>query len=84
MDEEILFSKYQQQKHQEQSFSDYGPLVEVKFAIASPPIQTSLQEIAKLGGILNGIKGVEPKKEKKHPISLASLELLNSYDSGFR
>ncbi|GKV45033.1 hypothetical protein SLEP1_g52162 [Rubroshorea leprosula] len=28
MDEEILFSKYQQQKHQEQSFSDYGLLVE--------------------------------------------------------
>ncbi|GLT99002.1 hypothetical protein SLE2022_164730 [Rubroshorea leprosula] len=79
MEEEILFFKFQQQKQQVQSFSGYGLLDEHWFDIDSPPIQTNVQEITKLGGIPNGIGGVETKKEKKHPFSLASLELLNRY-----
>lgn len=76
------FSKYWPQQ---QPFTDYGLLDGVSFNAAPPPIQTCLEEIAKLGQIINGIQDVaKTKKEKQYPFSLSSLGLLNNYGSGFK
>lgn len=51
----------------------------------SPPLQTCLEEIAKIGEIENGIQDlVEPKKKKEYLFSVASLELLPKYGNGFK
>ncbi|KAK6254390.1 hypothetical protein SCA6_015695 [Theobroma cacao] len=83
----FTFSKYrpQEQQQQQQPFTDYGLLDGVSVNAASPPIQTCLEEIAKLGQIPTGIQdAAEMKKENQHPFSLASLGLLNNYGSGFK
>ncbi|KAJ4722033.1 DELLA protein [Melia azedarach] len=78
----FLFSKYQQR---EQSVSSYELPDNLRFDIPSPPIQTCLEEIPKHGEIPSGVQEVvEPKKEKQFPFSLASLELLKNYGSGFK
>ena len=50
LEEGFSFSKY---RPQQQPFTDYGLLDGVSFNVASPPIQTFLKEIAKLGQITN-------------------------------
>ncbi|XVF62462.1 hypothetical protein PTKIN_Ptkin09bG0009700 [Pterospermum kingtungense] len=74
-----------EQQQQQQPFTDYGLLDGVSFSASSPPIQACMEEITKLGQILNGVKDVaETKKEKQYPFSLSSLGLLNNYGSGFK
>ncbi|KAK3188527.1 hypothetical protein Dsin_028088 [Dipteronia sinensis] len=97
----IVCSKYdhhrqqqQQQQQQQQTYSDYGLFDNLRFDdIASPPIQTCLDEIAKLSEIQSGIIDQKvavvadnSKKEKQQvmPFSLTSLELLKSYGNGFK
>ena len=81
----FIFSKYQQQQQQEHLYSNYELLDNLRFDIASPPIQASLEEIAKFGEIPTGTQGVvEPEKEKQFPFSSSSLELLRNYGSGFK
>ncbi|KAK0608817.1 hypothetical protein LWI29_036504 [Acer saccharum] len=100
----IVCSKYdhhrQQQQQQQpaeqqqQTYSDYGLFDNLRFDdMASPPIQTCLEEIAKHSEIQSGIIDQEvavvvdnSKKEKQQvmPFSLASLELLKSYGNGFK
>ncbi|XP_021291559.1 DELLA protein RGL2-like [Herrania umbratica] len=75
----------EQQQQQQQPFTDYGHLDGVSVNAAPPPIQTCLEEIAKLGQIPTGIQdAAEMKKENQYPFSLASLGLLNNYGSGFK
>ncbi|KAJ0033904.1 hypothetical protein Pint_24364 [Pistacia integerrima] len=87
--EEIIFSKYPrlepQPEPRQQSYSDFGLFDHLGFDIASPPIQTCLEEISKLGEIPTEIQDVvQPKKDKQFPFSLASLELLKNYGSGIK
>ncbi|XP_022761269.1 DELLA protein RGL1-like [Durio zibethinus] len=86
-EEGFSFSKYRPQEQQKQPFTmtDYGLLDGVSFNAASPPLQTCLEEIAKLGQMPSGIQNVaETKEEKQYPFSLSSLGLLNNYGSGFK
>ncbi|XWS08499.1 hypothetical protein CRYUN_Cryun40dG0007700 [Craigia yunnanensis] len=82
-EEGFSFSKYRPQEQQQQPFTDYGLLDGVSFTAASPPIQTCLKEIEKLGQIPTGIQNVAETKEKQY-FSLSSLGLLNNYGSGFK
>lgn len=82
-EEGFLFSKYQRQPQQHESFSDYGLLDDMQFDIVSPPLQTCLDEIAKLGGFPT-LPDVEFQKKKPYAFSLAPLELLNNYGNGFK
>ncbi|KAK7831031.1 hypothetical protein CFP56_027700 [Quercus suber] len=81
-EEGFLFSEYQRQAQQHESFSDYGPVDDMQFDIVSP-FQTCLDEIAKLGGFPT-LPDVEFQKEKPYAFSLAPLELLNNYGNGFK
>lgn len=66
------FGFYQQQQQ------DSGFLDDRHFDIVSPP------PTAKLGEFTTLIPEVVPKKEKRQPFSLASLELLNNYRNRFK
>ncbi|XP_059435115.1 DELLA protein RGL1-like [Corylus avellana] len=76
-EEGFLLFKYQQQE-------DSGSLDDQHFDIVSPPLQTCLEEIQKLGEFTTLIPQVVPRKEKRQPFSLASLELLNNFGNGFK
>lgn len=82
-EEGFLFSEYQRQAQQHESFSDYGPVDDMQFDIVSPPLQTCQDEITKLGGFPT-LPDVEFQKEKPYAFSLATLELLNNYGNGFK
>ncbi|XVE65521.1 hypothetical protein DITRI_Ditri08aG0006400 [Diplodiscus trichospermus] len=83
-EEGFSFSKYWPQQQQQHPFTD-SLLDGVSFNVPSPPLQTCLEEITKLGQITNGIQDVaETKNEKQYPFSLSSLGLLNNYGSGFK
>ncbi|PON93208.1 GRAS transcription factor [Trema orientale] len=82
--EGFLFSKYQLKEQQEEKISDYELLNDTRVDIDSPPLETCLEEIAKLGEIPPVISDVEAKKKKKCPISLAALELLKNYSGGVK
>ena len=64
LEEGFSFSKYRPQEQQQQPFTDYGLLDGVSFTAASPPIQTCLEEIAKLGQIPTGIQDVAETNEE--------------------
>ncbi|KAL5541945.1 hypothetical protein UlMin_009655 [Ulmus minor] len=83
---QVLFSKYREQEHQQQRFSEYGLLgeQETQFEAFSPPLEACLTEIAKLGELSSVNQDVEAKKDKEYLFSLASLELLNNYGNGVR
>lgn len=81
---ELLFPKFQQQEEQQPLVSDYGLFDAMKFDALSPPFQACLEEIAKLEDIPTLVPHVEPKKEKRDFSSLAGLDLLNNYGSGFK
>ncbi|XVF28216.1 hypothetical protein REPUB_Repub15cG0010300 [Reevesia pubescens] len=78
----------EQQQQKQQPFTNYGLLDGVSFNSATPPIQTCLEEIAKLGQITTGIHqdvSAETKKKiKQYPFSISSLGLLNNYGGGFK
>ncbi|KAM3707890.1 hypothetical protein ACJW30_02G059000 [Castanea mollissima] len=82
-EEGFLFSKHQRQAQQHESFSDYGLVDDMQFDIVSPPLQTCLDEIAKLGGFPT-LPDVEFQKEKPYAFSLAPLKLLNNYGNGLK
>nr|QFI36157.1 DELLA RGL1-like protein [Boehmeria nivea] len=83
--EESLFSKSQPRQQQQQQISDYGLLDYPQCNVASPSLEACLEEIAKFGQVPNETKHVGVvKKSKAYPFSLASLELLNNYGTGFR
>jgi hypothetical protein len=68
--EGFLFSKYRQE--------------EEEYQIVSPPLQTCLEEIEKLGKFPAPIPEVEPQQEKQQPFPLASLKLLSNYRNRFK
>ncbi|XP_031376928.1 DELLA protein RGL1-like [Punica granatum] len=75
------FSNFMEEDYQQSPDSDHGLLNNLRLDMASPPIHTCLEEIAKLERITN-----EDLKRGKHknPPSLASLELLKSHGTGFK
>nr|ANJ78489.1 DELLA protein RGL1 [Pyrus pyrifolia] len=80
-----LFPKYQQEEQQQPLISYYGLYDAMQVDPLSMPFQACLGKIAKLEDIPNLVPHVEPKKEKRDPFSsLAGLDLLNSYGSGFK
>ncbi|XVE65522.1 hypothetical protein DITRI_Ditri08aG0006500 [Diplodiscus trichospermus] len=84
VEEGFSFSKYRPQQQQKQPFTDCL-LDGVSFNVASPTLQTCLEEIEKLGQITDRIQDVaETTKEKQHPFSLSSFGLLNNCGSGFK
>lgn len=85
MKQQAPFSEYQQREQQQQLFSDYGLLDNLRYDIASPPIQTSLDEMAKFSRISTELQDIiEARKYKPLQFSLTSLELLRSCGSGFK
>lgn len=75
------FSEYQQQEQLQQSFSGYGLHDNLRYDIASPPIQTCVDEIAKFSRISTDLQDIiEAKKDIPSP----SLELLRNYLSVFK
>ncbi|KAJ9145884.1 hypothetical protein P3X46_028212 [Hevea brasiliensis] len=83
-EQELLISSYEEQERLQQSFLDCEQFDDFKFNILSPPLETCLEEITKLGEIQKGIQEVEPKEDKSYPISSESLQLLRSYNKGFK
>lgn len=76
---------YQQPELCHHSYSDVGLFDNLRFDFASPQIETCLEEISELGEIPTEIQDViQQKKDKQLPFSLASLELLKNYGTGFR
>lgn len=67
-EEGFFFSKYQRQPQQHESFSEYGLLDDMQFDIVSPPLQTCLDEIAKLGG--SQLFQMLNSRRKSHMLSL--------------
>ncbi|KAJ9181816.1 hypothetical protein P3X46_005870 [Hevea brasiliensis] len=85
--EGCLFSDYQQQEQEQESYSDYRLFCydDPRFSIISPPLQLPPWP-DHAGEIQNGIQDDvdEPQKKNEHQFSLASLELLKKYGRGFR
>lgn len=83
VDEDFLFSKYQQQEHCQQiPVYDHGLLDDLMFdPVGSQLAETCFKKAADVGD--HGTENVEHTKEK-NPISMASLGLLRSYGNGIR
>ncbi|KAF2289064.1 hypothetical protein GH714_025576 [Hevea brasiliensis] len=85
--EGCLFSDYQQQEQEQESYSDYRLFCydDPRFSIISPPLQLPPWP-DHAGEIQNGIQDDvdKPQKKNEHQFSLASLELLKKYGRGFR
>lgn len=81
--EGFVCSKYN--PHQQQRYSDCG-LDNLRFDMASPPLQTCMEEISKLSEIRSETNQIidSTKKGKQALFSLASLELLKNYGNGVR
>ncbi|XP_010064981.3 DELLA protein RGL1 [Eucalyptus grandis] len=85
MKKQAPFSEYQRQEQLQQLLSDYGLLDNLQYDIASPPIQTSLDEIAKFSRISTELQDIiEARKDKPFQFPLTSLELLKNCGSRLR
>lgn len=80
LESNFVFSKYPQQNQKVYLLPAYDLLDDLNFEFDSPSLQTCLKEIANLGSEPTGVQHSEDEKEKQHPFSLASLELLKSYE----
>ncbi|GMN73615.1 hypothetical protein TIFTF001_052206 [Ficus carica] len=79
--EEFLFSKCQLHEQQEDKYSDFGLLNDTRVDVASPTLETCLEEIAKLGE--NEIPTVIPDGESENvttphgPLQLTSYLIIH-------
>lgn len=82
------FNKYQNQDQQPQQLisDNYGLFddMQFQFSALSPPLQACLEEISKLEVIPTLVPHVEAKKQRGDTFSVAGLDLLNNYGSGFK
>ncbi|KAF8041451.1 hypothetical protein BT93_A0142 [Corymbia citriodora subsp. variegata] len=85
MKKQAPFSEYQQQEQLQQLSSDYGLLDDLRYDIASPPIQTCLDEITEFSKISTKLQDItDARKDKPSQFSLTSLKLLRNYGSRFK
>ncbi|TKY72505.1 DELLA protein RGL2 [Spatholobus suberectus] len=77
-EEGYLLSTNQQKYHQQQSYHDYGQLDNLQFDMVSPPLQFDARYPTMFPLCV-------PTKDQPHSTTpLASLEILNSYGTGFK
>ncbi|EXB71072.1 hypothetical protein L484_004207 [Morus notabilis] len=84
---EFFSSKYHSQDQHQQSNSVHEMLGDPEYDVGPPSLEACLEEIStKIGDETNpnAAQHVGVKKSKEYPFSLAALELLNSYGSGFK
>ncbi|KAF8041454.1 hypothetical protein BT93_A0145 [Corymbia citriodora subsp. variegata] len=85
MKKQAPFSEYQQQEQLQELLSDYGLLDNLQYDIASPPIQTCLDEITKFSRISTELQDIiEARKDKPFQFPLTSLQLLRNCGSRFK
>ncbi|XP_030528090.1 uncharacterized protein LOC115739223 [Rhodamnia argentea] len=79
------FLSENQQQEQQQSFTDYGLLDNLRCDVASLPIQTCLDRMAKFTRISTGLQDInEARKDKPFMFSVTLFELLRTYGSRFK
>ncbi|KAF9623082.1 hypothetical protein IFM89_036479 [Coptis chinensis] len=76
----VLLSEDNQQQ---QPYSDFGMLDDFQYNILSPPFEAPEDSVT-LDSVLTELSDyIQPKNERSYPTTIASLELLNGYKSGF-